>query len=75
MKAIGYRKKGGVEVLTNIGLPRPAPGPRDLLVAVKAVSVNPVDTKRRQRESPEITTGCRVLADDAAGTVEAVASR
>ena len=42
MKAIGYRTMGGGEVLTDIEPPRPAPGPRDLLVAVKAVSVNPV---------------------------------
>ena len=51
--AIGYRIKGGVDVLTEIELPRPTPGPRDLLVKVKAVSVNPVDAKRRQGESPE----------------------
>jgi len=72
MKVIGYRTKGGVEVLTDIELPRPTPGPRDLLVAVRAVSVNPVDTKRRQRESPETAPGYRVLGYDAAGVVEAV---
>ena len=72
MKAIGYKTKGGVEVLTDIELPRPTPGPRDLLVAVKAVSVNPVDTKRRQREGPEAAPGYRVLGYDAAGTVEAI---
>jgi NADPH:quinone reductase-like Zn-dependent oxidoreductase len=43
MKAVGYRSAGGVEVLTDIEIPRPAAGPRDLLVAVRAVSVNPVD--------------------------------
>jgi NADPH:quinone reductase-like Zn-dependent oxidoreductase len=74
MKAIGYRTMGGVEVLTDIELPRPAPGPRDLLVAVKAVSVNPVDTKRRQRESPPTAAGFMVLGYDAAGIVEAVGS-
>ena len=72
MKAIGYKREGGVEVLTDIDVPRPAPGPRDLLVAVKAVSVNPVDTKRRRWESPETTPGYRVLGYDAAGIVEAV---
>lgn len=72
MKAIGYEREGGVEVLTDIDVPRPAPGPRDLLVAVKAVSVNPVDTKRRRWESPETTPGYRVLGYDAAGIVEAV---
>ena len=72
MKAIGYEREGGVEVLTDIDVPRPTPGPRDLLVAVKAVSVNPVDTKRRRWESPETTPGYRVLGYDAAGIVEAV---
>jgi zinc-binding alcohol dehydrogenase family protein len=72
MRAIGYRTEGGVEVLMDIELPRPTPGPRDLLVAIRAVSVNPVDTKRRQRESPEAALGYRVLGYDAAGTVEAV---
>jgi NADPH:quinone reductase-like Zn-dependent oxidoreductase len=43
-------------------------------VAVKAVSVNPVDTKRRQWESPETASGHMVLGYDAAGTVEAVGS-
>ncbi len=74
MKAIGYRTMGGVEVLTDIELPRPTPGPRDLLVAVKAVSVNPVDTKRRQWESPATAPDFMVLGYDAAGIVEAVGS-
>ncbi len=34
--------------LQDIDLPRPAPTGRDLLVEVKAVSVNPVDTKVRR---------------------------
>ena len=74
MKAIGYRTMGGVEVLTDIEFPRPTPGPRDLLVAVKAVSVNPVDTKRRQWESPATAPDFMVLGYDAAGIVEAVGS-
>lgn len=59
--------------LVDIELPRPVPGPRDLLVKVEAVSVNPIDTKRRtvplQPGEPP-----RVLGWDAAGTVEAVGS-
>src|SRR5258705_13906518 len=70
MKAIGYRTMGGVEVLTDIEPPRPTPGPRDLLVAVKAVSVNPVDTKRRQWESPATGPDFMGLGYDAAGIVE-----
>ena len=55
--------------LVEIELPKPSPGGRDLLVKVEAVSVNPVDTKRRLDPSDAQP---RVLGWDAAGTVEAV---
>jgi zinc-binding alcohol dehydrogenase family protein len=74
MKAIGYKTAGGVEVLTEIDLPRPTPGPRDLLVAVRGVSVNPIDVKRRQREKPATAPDYMLLGYDAAGVVEAVGS-
>jgi len=35
--------------LFDFEAPKPTPGPNDLLVAVRAVSVNPVDTKIRMR--------------------------
>src|SRR5438046_6455354 len=54
--------------LVEIELPKPSPGGRDLLVKVEAVSVNPVDTKRRPEASEAQP---RVLGWDAAGTVEA----
>ncbi|MGV2288126.1 zinc-binding alcohol dehydrogenase family protein [Trinickia sp. YCB016] len=74
MKAVGYATKGGVEVLTDLELPMPVPGPRDLRVAVRAVSVNPVDVKRRRWEDPTEHPHPRVLGYDAAGVVEAVGS-
>jgi NADPH2:quinone reductase len=76
MKAVGYRESLPITAdasLLDVELPTPTPGPRDLLVAVKAVSVNPVDTKVRKRSAPpagEIS----VLGWDAAGVVEAVGS-
>jgi zinc-binding alcohol dehydrogenase family protein len=72
MKAIGYKTEGGVDVLTEIDLPRPIPGPRDLLVAVRGVSVNPIDVKRRRREKPATAPAYMLLGYDAAGVVEAV---
>jgi zinc-binding alcohol dehydrogenase family protein len=48
------------------------PQARDLLVKIQAISVNPVDTKRRRRETPETAAGYMVLGYDAAGVVEAV---
>lgn len=73
MRAVGYRKSLPIteaEALIDCDLPRPDPGPRDLLVKVEAVSVNPVDTKVRVRAEPE-AGGVKVLGWDAAGTVVA----
>jgi zinc-binding alcohol dehydrogenase family protein len=48
----------------------PTPEPRDLLVRVKAISVNPIDYK--VRSSPQRQHPSRILGWDAAGIVEAV---
>ncbi|WP_438999428.1 zinc-binding alcohol dehydrogenase family protein [Variovorax beijingensis] len=74
MKAIGYYQPlpiNNPESLQDIELPAPVAGPRDLLVRVKAISVNPVDTKVRRNMAPEAGQP-KVLGWDAAGTVEAV---
>lgn len=71
MRAIGYRTPGDIDApdsLLDIDLPRPKPGPRDVLVEVRAVSVNPVDTKVRRRVAPEAGEW-KVLGWDAAGIV------
>ncbi|WP_282610451.1 zinc-binding alcohol dehydrogenase family protein [Pelagibius sp. Alg239-R121] len=54
-------------------LPKPAPEGRDILVAVKAIAVNPVDTKVRAPKD-QIEETPRVLGWDASGVVEAVGS-
>ena len=74
MKAIGYRHNLPIQddaSLLDIELPDPTPGPRDLLVRVSAISVNPVDTKIRQNRKPA-EGGVEVLGWDAVGTVEAL---
>lgn len=71
MKAVGYRAPGDADVLIDLELPEPVPGARDLLVRVKAVSVNPVDVKVRAA-APAPTGEAKVLGWDAAGIVEAV---
>ncbi|MDP9604595.1 zinc-binding alcohol dehydrogenase family protein [Variovorax sp. NFACC27] len=76
MKAVGYYQPLPIdnpESLQDIELPAPVPGARDLLVRVKAVSVNPVDTKVRKNAAPEAGQA-KVLGWDAVGTVEAVGS-
>ena len=73
MKAVGYQQAGDLDredALVDIELPRPEPGPRDLLVKVAAVSVNPVDAKIRRNRAP-LTGAYDVLGWDAVGTVEA----
>ncbi|MCC9310749.1 zinc-binding alcohol dehydrogenase family protein [Kitasatospora sp. RB6PN24] len=73
MPAVAYRRSLPVddpESLVDIELPVPEPGPRDLLVRVEAVAVNPVDYKVRQNADPAGEP--RVLGWDAAGTVVAV---
>ena len=75
-KAIGYQQSLPVEdpqSLRDIDLPEPTPGPRDLLVEVRAISVNPVDTKIRMRVQPEAGQH-QVLGWVAAGVVRAVGS-
>jgi zinc-binding alcohol dehydrogenase family protein len=55
----------------DVDLPKPIAEGHDILIAIKAVSVNPVDTKvRAQKDTVEETP--RVLGWDAAGVVEAV---
>ena len=69
-KAIGHEVAGPVDApgaLKATVVPRPKVGPRDLLVEVRGISVNPVDVKLRQGVQPD--AGPRVLSFDAAGVV------
>jgi NADPH2:quinone reductase len=56
--------------LVDVELPVPMPGPRDVVVMVEAVSVNPADVKRRAGLTRSDTP--TVLGYDAAGVVQAV---
>lgn len=74
MKAVGYSKAGPVSearALEDIDIVAPLPAGRDIRVAVKAVSVNPVDTKIRRGVEPPAGQH-KVIGWDAAGVVEAV---
>lgn len=76
MKAIAYYASlpiSDAKSLQDIELPEPLAGPRDLLVEVKAISVNPVDTKVRQNAAPE-NGAAKVLGWDVAGVVKAIGS-
>jgi zinc-binding alcohol dehydrogenase family protein len=74
MKAVGYYKNLPIaqdDALLDLDLPEPTPQGHDLLVEVKAVSVNPVDTKIRSRVAPA-EGQVKVLGWDATGIVRAV---
>lgn len=74
MKAIGFNASGSIErddALLDLIVPDPAPAPRDLIVRIKAVSVNPVDAKLRGAARPRDGQPM-ILGYDAAGIVEQV---
>lgn len=74
MKAIGYKVPGPIAAdaaLVDINLPRPVAAGYDILVEVKAVSVNPVDYKVRN-STPPADGDWKVLGWDAAGIVREV---
>jgi zinc-binding alcohol dehydrogenase family protein len=74
MKAVGYKEPLPVDhpdALVDIELPEPSPAGRDMLVEVRAISVNPVDTKIRRSTAAE-PGEFKVLGWDAAGVVRAV---
>lgn len=48
MKAVRMHDYGGSEVLTYEEIPRPEPGPGEVLVRVRASTVNPMDWKMRE---------------------------
>lgn len=71
MKAVGYQKSvSGDIALTDLDIPCPIARGHDLLVEIKAVSVNPVDTKVRKASPAD--GEIKVLGWDAAGVVKAV---
>jgi zinc-binding alcohol dehydrogenase family protein len=74
MRAVGYHAPGGLDrpdALVDLEVAPPVPRARDLIVRVKAVAVNPVDTKIRKSAQPSAGE-TRILGWDAAGIVETV---
>jgi NADPH:quinone reductase len=76
MRAVAYKIPQPISAetsLIDVELPVPEAQGRDLLVEIKAVSVNPVDVKVRAGAAPE-PDQLRILGWDAAGIVKAVGS-
>jgi len=73
MRAIGYNQNGPItapDALIEYEAGTPDFGPRDLLVEVRGISVNPVDVKVRAMMGPD--QGTKVIGYDAAGVVREV---
>lgn len=74
MRAVAYKVPQPITAetsLIDVDLPLPVATGHDLLVEIKAVSVNPVDVKVRAAVAPD-GTEFKVLGWDAAGVVKAV---
>lgn len=75
MKAVGYKTPSPINAadsLVDIDIQKPVPQGRDILVEVKAISVNPVDYKIRRSTGPAEGTDWKIVGWDAAGVVAAV---
>lgn len=76
MKAVGVHNSlpvTDINALQDVELPTPAASGRQLLVRVRAVSVNPVDTKIRMAAGSRLEFP-RILGWDCAGVVESLGS-
>ncbi|MBB3353880.1 zinc-binding alcohol dehydrogenase family protein [Rhizobium lentis] len=74
MRAVAYKTPQPITAetsLIDVDLPMPEARGHDLLVEIKAVSVNPVDVKVRAHSAPP-TDELKVLGWDAAGVVKAI---
>jgi NADPH:quinone reductase-like Zn-dependent oxidoreductase len=74
-KAYVFTRHGGPGTESLVDLPVPSPGPGQLLVAVRAAGVNPVDWKTRQGSGGEDAAPLEqpvVLGNEASGVVEAI---
>lgn len=73
-QAYGFTRYGGTEVQEVLDVDRPAPGAGEVLVAVRAAGVNPVDWKIREGHLAEVMPLAlpAVLGREVAGVVEEV---
>lgn len=71
MKAFGALNSS-IDSIIEFETPVPQPAADEILVRVRAISLNPVDTKVRKSLGQKDLTTPRVLGFDAAGVVEAV---
>lgn len=72
MKAARIQAWGGSDVVTIEEVERPQPGPDQVLIQIRAASVNPVDWKIREGYLRDWFPLPQILGQDAAGDIAAV---
>lgn len=72
MRVVRYHELGSEDVLQIESVERPSPGDDELLVEMRAASVNPVDAKFRSGAYGDVTFPA-IPGGDGAGVVQAVA--
>lgn len=72
MKAIMVREWGGSEQALVEEIERPQPGPGEILVHIKATSINPLDWKIREGYLQDYVMLPTPLGSDIAGDIEAI---
>src|SRR5262247_4186492 len=69
MKAVVFNQHGGPEVLQYVDVPDPRPGPGEVLIEVKATSINHIDIFLR-RGMPGVKVPLpKIVGSDAAGII------
>lgn len=73
MKAMGIQEFGGADRVKVVEVPRPEPGPGEVLMRIEYAGINPVDWKIREGYLKDLMPHRfpLILGWDAAGTVEA----
>ncbi|MBZ0284339.1 MAG: NADP-dependent oxidoreductase [Anaerolineae bacterium] len=72
MKAVHVRQWGGLDAAAIEDTPLPQPGVGEILIRVRATSINPLDWKIREGYLQEFLTVPLMLGSDIAGDVEAL---
>lgn len=72
MKAVVLNSFGGPDAFELRELPKPVPGPGQVLVRVHATSVNPLDFQVRRGDYPDLVPLPAITGHDVSGVVEAV---
>jgi NADPH2:quinone reductase len=72
MKAVRIHEYGGPEVLVYEEIDTPSPGPGQVLVAVRAAAVNPIDAAVRRNSFPTPKQPPKTIGSDGAGVVDSV---